>query len=142
MNTKHKTRMLPTWLRHTTTVLAIAVGLHGLAPMSFGSPIMSEPISIDDARATDMAVIQQMLEQKVVQHRLKELGFTHEEIQSRMELASNADLHQMAVQSEAMMAGGDGGAGLVAVLVIVLLVLLILRIASNDTMEDADMLVA
>jgi hypothetical protein len=116
------------------------MGLHSLAPLSYGSLIASTAISTEAARAADLATIQQMLEQKVVQHRLGELGFTTGEIQTRMELASNAELHQLAVQSDALTAGGDGG--IIFILVIVLLVLLILRITSNEAGAESDMLVA
>jgi len=133
-------RMLPTWLRHTAMALVFVMGLHSLAPLSFGSPIPSAPISMDEARAADLATIQLMLEQKVVQHRLSELGFTPGEIETRIELASNAELHQLAMQSDTLAAGGD--VGVIAVLLIVLLVLLILRLTINDTGAESDLLVA
>ena len=139
MKTNTNNSMLPTWLRRTAAVLAIVVGLHGLSPLSYGRPIMSTSISTEDARTADLATIQQMLEQKVVQHRLEELGFTKDEIQSRLALASNAELHQLASQSDQLMAGGSV---LIAVLVIVLLVLLILRIVANESESDPDILIA
>jgi len=132
--------MLPTWLRRTAMTLAIVMGLHGFAPLSFGGLIASQTISTEDLRAADMATVQKMLEQKVVQHRLGELGFTPGEIQTRMDLASNAELHQLAMQSDTLTAGGD--AGVVTVLLIVLLVILILRYVSNDAGAESDILVA
>jgi len=132
--------MLPAWLRRTAMSLVLVMGLHSFAPLSFGSPIASTTISTDAARAADLATIQQMLEQKVVQHRLGELGFTPGEIETRMDLASNAELHQLAMQSETLTAGGD--VGVIAVLVIVVLVLLILRLTANDSGVDSDLLVA
>ena len=133
-------RMLPAWLRRTAMLLVAIMGLHSLAPLSYGSAIVSAAISTEAARAADLATIQQLLEQKVVQHRLGELGFTTGEIQTRMELASNAELHQLAVQSDTLTAGGDGG--VIFILVVVLLVLLILRLTVNDTGVESDMLVA
>ncbi len=141
MSTKRSMSRLPAGLRNITTVLAVVVGMHGLTPSLYGSPIESEPVSMEDARAADLATIQQMLELKVVQHRLDELGFTQDEITSRLAMASDAELHQLATQSEDVLAGGAVGL-VVAVLVVILLVLLILRIASNDTGEAPDMLVA
>jgi hypothetical protein len=132
--------MLPAWLRRTAITMVAVMGLHSLAPLSYGSAIESAAISTETARAADLATIQKALEQKVVQHRLGELGFTTGEIQTRMELASNAELHQLAVQSDTLTAGGDGG--IIAILLIVLLVLLILRITTNDTGLESDMLVA
>ncbi len=122
-------------------VLALVLGLHGLTPSSYGSLILSEPVSMEATRAADLATIQQMLELKVVQHRLETLGFSQNEIALRLSMASDADLHQLATQSEDVLAGGAAGL-VVTVLVIILLVLLILRITSSDTGEPQDMLVA
>ncbi len=141
MSSYRSASRIPKGLRTIAIVLALVVGMHGVAPSSFGYPIQSEPVAMADSRAADLASIQQMLELKVVQHRLDVLGFTQDEIAVRLAMASDADLHQMATQSESMLAGGDSGL-VIAVLVIVLLVLLILRLTSTDTRVESDMLVA
>jgi len=128
-------------LRKITAVLAVVVGMHGITPSAFASPIPSEPVSMEHARAADLATIQQMLEMKVVQHRLEELGFTPDEVVSRLNMASHAELHDLATQSEDVLAGGDGGI-VVTVLVVILLVLLILRLTSNENGEARDTMVA
>lgn len=132
---------MPAGLRTIAIVLALVVGMHGLTPSSYGAPIMSAPVSMEDARAADLATIQQALELKVVQHRLDALGFTQDEIAVRIAMASDADLHQLATQSEDVLAGGAVGL-LVTVLLVILLVLVIMRIASNDTDVTTDMLLA
>ncbi len=141
MSTNRSIGRTPVALRTITTVLALVIGMQGLAPSSYGNPIMAEPVSMENARAADLATIQQMLEVKVVQHRLEMLGFTQDEIASRLAVASNADLHQLATQSENLLAGGAAGL-LVTVLLVVLLVLLILRIAANETGEAPDTMIA
>lgn len=141
MKTNRRLRRIPAGVRTIAIVLALVVGMHGLAPSSYGAPIMSEPVSMADARAADLATIQKTLELKVVQHRLDVLGFSQDEIAVRMAMASDADLHQLATQSEDVLAGGDAGL-LVTVLVVILLVLVIMRIASNETDGNTDMLVA
>lgn len=141
MKANRRIRRIPAGVRTIAIVLALVVGMHGLAPSSYGNPIMSEPVSMADARAADLATIQKTLELKVVQHRLDVLGFSQDEIAVRMAMASDADLHQLATQSEDVLAGGDAGL-LVTVLVVILLVLVIMRIASNETDGNTDMLVA
>jgi len=131
----------PAWMRTVSSLLVIVIGMYGMSPPSIGSPIPSTVITSSDVRAADLATVQNMLEQKIVQHRLAELGFTPMEIEQRLEYATDEELHQLANQSDMIMAGA--GAGLiVTALVIVLLVLLILRITSTDSHVDQDSMVA
>ncbi len=135
-----RTRRVPAWLRYIAAVLIVAIGLHSMSPLSYGNIVSSAPVATEDARASDLATIQQFLEQKVVQHRLEELGFTQKEIEQRLALANDEELHHMVVQSEKLMAGG--GASVVTILLIVLLVLLILRIADAGTDIEPEVLTA
>lgn len=131
MKTSTPSRTLPTYLRSTAGLLTMIFLLHGMAPMGVASPIPSTLVSQEEARAADIATIQQSLETKIVRDRLEKLGFTPAEIEERLLYADDAELHQLAAHSETMMAGGDGGI-VVTVLVIILLVLLIQRIAAVD----------
>lgn len=79
-------------------------------------------------RTADLATIRQSLEHKQVQQRLGELGFTETEVQQRLAHASDAELHQLAIQSEKIAAGGDGGI-IITVLLIILLVVAIGRLS-------------
>jgi len=139
---KTEVRVMPVSIRRLVVVLICVMGLHSLSPMSFGRPVPSMPIATDSVRAQDLTAIQQILEQKVVQHRLQEMGFTKEEVELRLARVSDAELHELAVQSEALMAGGDGGGSVIFVLLVVLLVLLILRIADNSSRVESDLLAA
>lgn len=141
MNINRRMSRLSAGARVIAIVLALVLGMHGMVPHALAGPILSEPVSLADARTANLATIQQALELKVVQHRLEALGFTQDEITLRLAMASDADLHQLATQSEDVLAGGAAGL-LVTVLVVILLVLLILRIVSNDTADHSDMLVA
>ncbi len=141
MSENQRMRRMPAGIRTIAMTLAVVVGMHGLTPATYGSAIPSEPVSMEAARAADLATIQQMLEMKVVQHRLEVLGFTPAEIEVRLSLASDAELHQLATQSEDVLAGGAAGL-VVTVLVVILLVIIIMRIVSNDTGANPDLLVA
>lgn len=123
----------PSWIRSTATLLALAVGLHAFAPSALAGPISSVEMISDSlsTRTADLATIQQALEHKVVSQRMAELGFTPDEIQLRLTHASDAELHQLATESEKLMAGGVAGL-LISLLVIVLLVALILRVTAHD----------
>jgi hypothetical protein len=127
----------PSWIRSTALLLVAAIGLHALAPSALARPISSVEVLAGSTGAADLAKIQQALEHKVVNQRLIELGFTPAEIQLRLAQASDAELHQLATESEKLMAGGAAGL-LISLLVIILLVFLILRVSDNGTLPAAN----
>jgi hypothetical protein len=135
MNQNPSPRAFSFRIRSVASLLTLLFGLHGMVPMALAAPLPSALISSADVRAADIASIQLALETKVVQHRLAELGFSPEEIESRIAHASDEELHQLAIHSETVMAGGDGGI-LVTILVIILLVILIQRIVSVETVTS------
>lgn len=134
-------KSLPAWIRSTSTFLVLTIGLHAIAPSALAGPITSREILVESTRTTDLATVQQALEHKVVMQRMAELGFTPEEIQSRLALASDAELHQLATESEKMLAGGAAGL-VISVLIIIILVVLIMRITANEPVPTADVMVA
>ena len=73
-------------------------------------------------RAADMKTVSTALESKVVRERLKALGLTDHEIDSRMSRLSDQQIHQLAKDIHTLSPGGD----LTGILLIVLLVLLII----------------
>jgi len=78
-------------------------------------------------RNEDLQRVQRVLESKVVQQRLEDLGLTQKEIHDRLAMLSDDQLHQIANQIDAQMPGGDAGLSiLVTVLVIAVLVVLFL----------------
>ena len=127
MKSLHPAGKMPSWIRTLATTMALVIGFYSAAPLALAGPISSVEIVTDSTRTADLATVQLALEQKVVQQRLSELGFSQGEIEMRLAQASDAELHQLAVQSETLMAGGDGGI-IITVLVIVILVILIMRL--------------
>lgn len=113
-------------LRCVAWVLAFVMGWSALTPRAYGALVGSTPVAAASAQPSDLARVQQALELKVVQQRLHDLGFSSGEVQQRLDRASAEDLHQLAMQSDQLLAGGDG---VITILIIVLLVVLILRIA-------------
>jgi DNA-binding transcriptional MerR regulator len=78
-------------------------------------------------RDQDMEIIQRALENKVVNQRLEDLGFSNQEIQERMDQLSDQEVHNLAMQIDSLTQGGIFGV-VIAVLVIVLLIVVILRL--------------
>jgi len=136
MKSSRSPHFLPAWIRATATLLALAVGFHALAPSALAGPITSVEMFAVTDRAADLNTIQHALEHKVVKQRMGELGFTEGEIQLRLAHASDAELHQLAAQSETMMAGGVVGF-VISLLVIVLLVFLVMRVSATTPVPAA-----
>jgi hypothetical protein len=72
------------------------------------------------------------LENKIVVEKLRSYGLSKEEVTAKISRMSDEQIHQLAVLSDRIPAGGDGAVGLVVgVLVIVLLVLVIIYLAKR-----------
>jgi len=124
--------MPPSWLRRTATIVAVVMGLQAMTAPARGGLIASQPVAVSAVSADGLARAQQILELKVVQQRLHDLGFNEEDVQARLLRADPADLHQFAMQSDQILAGGDAIGMFVGVLLIVLLVIVILKVADKQ----------
>jgi len=77
-----------------------------------------------------MATIQKALEQKLVRERLKDLGYTDDEIKARLDQLSDAEVHSLATQLDSLAPGGELGL-VIAILVIIILVIVILMLTGH-----------
>ena len=77
-------------------------------------------------RAADLQKVQSVLETKVVSQRLADYGLNQEEINARVNRLSDAHLHQLATQIDAMIPAGDGGLGIVIALLVIAILAVIL----------------
>jgi len=68
-------------------------------------------------REMDLQKIQKLLESKLVQHKLSQLGLTSEEIEARLHQLDDEQIHQVASQIHALQSGGNS----VGLVIIVLL---------------------
>ncbi len=76
-------------------------------------------------RSADLDKIQRVIENKMIRERLIALGFSQEEIQTRLNQMSNGQVHQLAVNLDELKVGGDEAVGVIIVLVIVAIALLV-----------------
>ena len=79
----------------------------------------------------DLKQIQQVLENKVVEQRLEELGYTPEEIEQRLDRLSPEEIQRVAQRAESLQAGAGAGTVL-TILAIGILVWLILYLLGYD----------
>jgi len=62
----------------------------------------------------------------MVNEKLKELGFTQEEIQGRLDQLSDQEIHQVALNLDELKVGGNGLGIVIGILVIAILVVLLI----------------
>lgn len=114
-----------------TWYLVAAMFVIGITPRVYAGFSPSEAMNLSPAeRSADLKKVQKFLEMKMVRERLKELGLTREEIQSRMDQISDQQLYQLALKLDDLTVAGDEGLGIligllvIAILVVILVLLL------------------
>ncbi|MCC6345638.1 MAG: PA2779 family protein [Nitrospirales bacterium] len=118
--------------RYVAWYLVAAMFVIGIAPRSEAGFAPSGEIALAQAdRASDMQKVRSVLETKMVRDRLEKLGYTQEEIQSRLSRLSDQQIHELALNLDQIKAGGDGLGVVIAILVIILLIVLILNLTGH-----------
>jgi Family of unknown function (DUF6627) len=120
--------MSETLLQRVAAILVLLMGVFSLVPRVEAGFIGSDQSLEANSRQQDLATLQRALENKLVQERLKALGYSDKEINSRLDQFSDQDLHNFATQIDTLTAGGDGLGLVIALLVIVILVIIILKL--------------
>lgn len=113
-------------IKFLSCYLVLAVVIIGTSQKLFAgfSPSEIIPESKFD-RSSDIEKIQKVLEIKMVEEKLKELGFTKSEIQKRLEQLSDDQIHELAVNLDRLQIGGDAGWVIVFLLIAILVVLVL-----------------
>lgn len=124
------------WFVHARIIWLViaAFALFPVSPPQVQASLISSHLSDGQAasqRSADLDTVRQALEHQLVAQRLADYGFTKDEVQSRLQSLSDAQLHQLASVSDDLAAGGDGLGVIVTVLVIILLVVLILKLSDK-----------
>jgi len=123
--------------RSVSWFLVFALFAIGLAPGVEASFSPSEMMELSKTelskidRARDMALIQKVLETKVIRDRLQKLGFTEDEMEARLAKMSDARIHQFANKLDELRVGGDGLEFVIAVLIIAILIVILLQMTGH-----------
>jgi hypothetical protein len=120
--------MTATLLRRVAAVLVLLMGVFSLVPKVEAGFVGSDQPLGATSRQQDLATLQRALESKLVQERLKAMGYSDKEINSRLDQLSDQDLHSFATQIDTLTVAGDGLGLVIALLVIAILVLIILKL--------------
>jgi hypothetical protein len=112
--------------------LIIAIFIIGIVSKVDAGFVTSNPVALSAIdREADLTKIQNVLETKMVADRLEKLGFTKDEINSRLQQLSDQQIHQLALKLDELKVGGDGLGVVIALLVIVILVIIILQLTGH-----------
>ena len=121
------------FMKSVAWYLIVAMFIIGIAPKVDAAFAPSGQMSLAQVdRAADLQKIQKVLESKMIRDRLEKLGYSQEEIQSRLNMLSDQQIHQVALNLDELKVGGDDALGIIiALLVIAVLVILILQLTGH-----------
>jgi hypothetical protein len=120
--------MVKKWL---VCYLVAAMFVIGVAPRIEAAFSPSVGLSVPQERAGDMEKIRMALENKLVTQRLRDLGYTADEVMTRLSELSDSQIHSFAQRLDNLKVGGDGAAVIIFLLVVVILVLVILQLTGH-----------
>lgn len=104
----------------------------GITPRIEAGLASSEAINLPPAeRMADLKKIQKALETKMVKERLKQLGFTEENIQNRLQQLSDEQLHQFALKLDELKVGGNGAEVVISLFVIAILIVILIYLLGH-----------
>ena len=122
-------RMLEsTWVSHVALALSVIMVLITTVARAEAAFIGSQESVAQLMRGQDTDAVQRVLENKIIQQRLQALGYTPQEVQSRLDLLSDQERHALATQIDELVPAGNGLGLVISVLIIVLLVVVILKV--------------
>jgi len=132
MRTTRRVSMFTQAMIWTLAVTTLVMGWFPPEGHALLAPAMSAAESVSGPnRGDDLRTIQTVLETKVIQQRLEDFGLTTEEIQVRLSRLSDAQLHAMATNLDALMPGGNGLGIVIALLVIAILAVILIYLLGH-----------
>jgi len=120
--------MVKKWL---ACYLVIAMFVIGVAPRVDASFSPSEALNAPALRAGDMERIRIVLENKLVAQRLHDLGYSTDEVMTRLAEMSDSQIHGFAQKLDDLKVGKDGAEAILFVLVVLILVVVLLQLTGH-----------
>ncbi len=130
-------RFLSKWI---AWYLVVAMFIIGITPRVYAGFSPSEMLTLSPAeRAVDLQKVQLFLEMKMVRERLKDFGYTSEEVQSRLSQLNDEQIHQLALKLDDLNVAGDSALGIIiGLLIIVILVIVIIQLLGHKIVIKKD----
>ena len=124
------------WAKYLLWYLIGAMFVIGITPRAFAGFSPSETTSLAFDRSSDVEKIRKVLEMKMVRERLKEFGFTTNEIEKRLTQLSDEQLHQLALQLDEVKVGGDGWVVLGILIVLAAIAVIVIYLSGHRVVLD------
>ncbi len=107
---------------------ALVILVLSLAPARVEAGFISSSDALSRERGGDLEKIRSVLESKMVAQRLRELGYTSEEVMERLAKLPDQELHRLAKNLDSLQSGGDFGEFLGFILFLLLVALIVVLI--------------
>ncbi len=112
--------------------LIMAIFIIGIAPRVEAGFAPSDVIALAPSdRNADLEKIQSVLENKIVKQRLQDMGFTDEEIKTRLSQLSDQQIHKLAMEIDNLKVGNDALGVIIALLIIAILIVVLLQLMGH-----------
>lgn len=113
--------------------LVAAMSAIAMVPHVEGAFAPSEVMgALQGDRAVDMEKLRAALENKLVTQRLRDLGFTPEEVESRLSGLSDGQLHALAQKLDDLEVGGDALGVAIGVVLLIILIVVLLKLLDKE----------
>lgn len=120
------------FMKQISWCLVFVMLFFGVVPRVDAGFVPSDILQLANTdRAADLEKIQKVLETKMIRERLEQLGFSSEEINSRLSQLSDQQIHQLALKLDELKVGSDGLGVVISLLVIVILIIVILQLTGH-----------
>jgi hypothetical protein len=127
------------WKKYVASYLVIAMFIIGVTPRVYAGFSPSEAISIlSFDRSSDLEKIRKVLEMKMVREKLKDLGFTPNEIENRLSQLTDPQIHQLALNLDELQVGGSGLAVLIVILLIVIIAGVVIYVSGHRVVIEKE----
>ena len=126
-----------TLMRNRVLALVITIHMIGFMVSPAWAALIPSKTTPGTAAASvqvqqDIGKIQLALENKIVQEKLRANVLAPEEVRSKLDSMTPAQVHLLARASDDVLAGGDGIGFVIGVLVVIILIIVILKLLNKD----------
>lgn len=111
--------------------LVIGLFIMGAVPRVDAAFAPSEKVGSAVERSGDMEAIRGVLENKLVAQRLQDLGYTQDEITSRLSEMTDTQIHALALDLDSLKVGQSGEWIIITLLLVIIVVLLVLYLTGK-----------